>query len=399
VAVLTLVPQTDMEQRRRDEPEGRARELSRLRLPAASLRALRIHTPSVRAVPDGPVAVCAEVCSIPPRRRRPLLSGRLRMAVWYWVARPCAVLSRPRKSEECSALTLACRSSAFVPQPVVPSPYSADPAAPDPTTPALSIPSIYVPQVHVADPSVIDPVVMEPSVVEPHVVSPHVMSPHVTNPHVIEPSVDEVDEPEADIEQEEQALKDGKPLLRQDRGPDAPQMPRASAMASLAFNNAMNLQGQRYASVENYVARQNANARNLVRENDMYIRQWHRSMRSIASTRLRSFALDTLAGRWVNFFDDRSTIHASRTVRGVAHSSSWHRHGLAALGGGKRARAQHSNVVSTFGDVPRGLNLNDLQKNECCVGSAADTRAADTPSCSSGLPPPTLDPCRINTKK
>ena len=123
---------------------------------------------------------------------------------------------------------------------------------------------------HVADPTVADPTVVDPAVVDPHVLEPHLpgialaASPHVAEPlvsdvHVTEPKVDATD-----IEQEQEAAKEGKPLLRQRPGPDAPQTRRASATAALSYTNAMNLANSQYAHAERYVVQQTNAAQHSV---------------------------------------------------------------------------------------------------------------------------------------
>ena len=107
-----------------------------------------------------------------------------------------------------------------------------------------------------ADPTVADPKVVDPNVVDPHVLEPHLLGiklaaePHVAEPvvsdvHVKEPTVDA-----ADVEQEQEAVQDGKPLLRQQPGPDAPQTRRARGTAALLYNNAMNLANNQYAAAQ-----------------------------------------------------------------------------------------------------------------------------------------------------
>lgn len=119
---------------------------------------------------------------------------------------------------------------------------------------------------HVVDPTIMDLTVVDPSVMEPHVMEPHVprsdaiKSPVVPEPFVSRVSVNEPDVGELDVEQEEEAAKTGKPLLRQQPGPDAPQTHRASAMASLAYRNARTLQNQQYANAERYITQQTNNA-------------------------------------------------------------------------------------------------------------------------------------------
>ena len=112
------------------------------------------------------------------------------------------------------------------------------------------------------DPTVMDPTVLDPSVLDPHVLEPSVLEPNLdSSPRVVEPLVSDVrvQEPKVDVtdvEQEQKAIQDGQPLLRQQPGPDAPQTPKASAAASLAFNTAMHLQNRQYSNAENYVVQQ-----------------------------------------------------------------------------------------------------------------------------------------------
>jgi hypothetical protein len=103
----------------------------------------------------------------------------------------------------------------------------------------------------VADPTVADPKVVDPHVLEPHLpgialaAQPHVAEPVVSDVHVKDPKVDA-----ADVEQEQEAVQDGKPLLRQQPGPDAPQTRRARVTAALLYNNAMNLANNQYAAAQ-----------------------------------------------------------------------------------------------------------------------------------------------------
>lgn len=109
----------------------------------------------------------------------------------------------------------------------------------------------------VVDPSVVDPHVLEPSVLEPTVMepslakSPQVVEPLVSDVHVKEPKIDATE-----VHQEQEAIKDGRPLLRQQPVPDAPQTGMASSTASLAVNNALNLQNLQYSNAERYVVQQ-----------------------------------------------------------------------------------------------------------------------------------------------
>ena len=102
-----------------------------------------------------------------------------------------------------------------------------------------------------ADPTVADPKVVDPHVLEPHLpgialaAQPHVAEPVVSDVHVKDPKVDA-----ADVEQEQEAVQDGKPLLRQQPGPDAPQTRRARETAALLYNNAMNLANNQYAAAQ-----------------------------------------------------------------------------------------------------------------------------------------------------
>ena len=102
-----------------------------------------------------------------------------------------------------------------------------------------------------ADPTVADPKVVDPHVLEPHLpgialaATPHVAEPLVSDVHVKNPKVDA-----ADVEQEQEAVQDGKPLLRQQPGPDAPQTRRARVTAALLYNNAMNLANNQYAAAQ-----------------------------------------------------------------------------------------------------------------------------------------------------